>query len=138
MTARDGSFLGRGWGFPPRFTGAGAEVVMVAGAEDIHQSLRILLATRLGERAMQPGFGCALEELLFEEVDASLINRVTATVTDAILYHETRIRLDGVAVDEDGAEPGLLRIRVAYTVKSANSRFNMVFPYYLREANTPP
>jgi uncharacterized protein len=135
---RDSSFLGRGWRFPPRFHGAGALVGMVADEEDIHQSLRILLTTRLGERVMQDKFGCALDDLVFEEIDQSLINRITAAVTDSILYHETRIKLDGVRIDEDGSEHGLLLIRVSYTVRTTNSRFNMVYPFYLNEANTPP
>ncbi len=132
-----GAFLGRGWRFPPRFHAAGAEVEMVAGPEDIHQSLQILLTTQLGERIMQDKFGCALDDLLFEEIDQSLVNRITAAVTDAILYHETRIKLDGVRVDEHPTEQGLLMIHVGYTVKTTNSRFNMVFPFYLNEANKP-
>jgi phage baseplate assembly protein W len=133
----DGAFLGRGWQFPPRFHSAGAEVEMVAGPQDIHQSLQILLTTRLGERVMQDKFGCALEGLLFEEMDQSLVNRITAAITDSILYHETRIKLDGVRVDESADERGLLMIHIAYTVKTTNSRFNMVFPFYLNEANKP-
>jgi phage baseplate assembly protein W len=134
----DDGFLGRGWSFPPRFLAAGGEVSMVNGVADVHQSLHILLTTRLGERVMQTRFGCALDDLLFEEVDQSLINRITAAVTDSILYHETRIRLDGVKVEEAADEPGLLLIRISYTVKTTNSRFNMVYPFYLNEANTSP
>lgn len=137
-TPDDQGFLGRGWSFPPRFLAAGAEVGMVAGVDDVHQSLQILLTTRLGERAMQTTFGCALDDLLFEEVDQSLVNRITAAVTDAILYHETRIKLEGVKVDETASEPGLLLIRIGYTVKTTNSRFNMVFPFYLNEATAAP
>lgn len=135
--AGDGGFLGRGWRFPPRFVGAGADVEMVAGAEDIHQSLQILLSTRLGERVMQDRFGCALDDLMFEEIDQSLVNRITAAVTDAVLYHETRIKLDGVQVDRSD-EHGLVLIRLRYTIKATNSRFNLVYPFYLHEANTPP
>lgn len=136
--AVDGAFLGRGWRFPPRFLGAGAEVETAVGAEDIHQSLRILLTTRLGERVMRPDFGCALDGLVFEEADRSLVNRITAAITDAILYHETRIRVGDVSVEESADEPGLLLIRVAYTIRTTNSRYNLVFPFYLQEANSPP
>ncbi len=61
----DQPFLGTGWSFPPAFTKGGAEVEMVSGAEDIHQSLQILLSTRLGERVMQDEFGCDLHSVLF-------------------------------------------------------------------------
>ena len=67
----DPAFLGRGWSFPPRFSGRGAEVSMASGATDIHESLRILLTTYSGERTMRSGFGCGLDRLLFEELDRS-------------------------------------------------------------------
>ncbi|MCA9657107.1 MAG: GPW/gp25 family protein [Myxococcales bacterium] len=135
--ASDAAFLGRGWSFPPRFFGAGAEVAMVSGVEDIHESLEIILTTYTGERVMRPKFGCALDRLLFEELDQSLANQITATITDAILYHEPRIVLDRVSVDDSTGTEGLLQIRLAYTVRSTNSRYNMVFPFYVNEA-TPP
>lgn len=135
--ASEAAFLGRGWSFPPRFFGAGADVAMVAGVEDIHESLEIILTTYTGERVMRPRFGCALDRLLFEELDQSLANQITATITDAILYHEPRIVLDRVAVDDATGVDGLLQIRLAYTVRATNSRYNMVFPFYVNEA-TPP
>jgi len=135
--ASEAAFLGRGWSFPPRFFGAGAEVAMVSGVDDIHESLQVILTTYSGERVMQPNFGCALDRLLFEELDQSLANQITATITDAILYHEPRIILDRVTVDDSTGVAGLLHIRVAYTIRATNSRYNMVFPFYVNEA-TPP
>ncbi|MGB1278123.1 MAG: GPW/gp25 family protein, partial [Nannocystaceae bacterium] len=105
--------------------------------EDIHESLQVILTTYAGERVMQPNFGCSLDRLLFEELDQSLANQITATITDAILYHEPRIILDRVSVDDSTGVDGLLHIVVAYTVRATNSRYNMVFPFYLNEA-TPP
>ncbi|EDM80953.1 GPW/gp25 [Plesiocystis pacifica SIR-1] len=133
----DGStvpFLGTGWGFPPTFTFGGAELVTTTGVEDIHQSLQILLATRLGERAMSEDYGCNLDEIVFEEVDQRLINRVTAMVNDAILYHEPRIELLDLQVSQDAKQAELLLIRLSYRVPETNSRFNMVYPFFLTEA----
>lgn len=129
-----GSFLGRGWHFPPTFGDGGAEVEMVEDADDIAQSLQILFATQLGERVMQEDFGCDLSAFVFEEVDQGLLNRVRTVVENGILYHEPRIRLDRLDVAEDADEPGLLRIRIEYTIRGTNSRFNMVYPFYVREA----
>lgn len=130
----DQAFLGTGWSFPPTFTPGGADVALVSGAEDIQQSLQILLSTRLGERVMQDEFGCDLQGVLFEEVDQSLINTVNSMIADAILYHEPRITLDQLDVTESPAEQGLLLISLEYTVRSTNSRFNMVYPFYINEA----
>ncbi len=133
----DQSFLGTGWSFPPTFTKGGENVELVSGPEDIHQSLQILLSTQLGERVMQDEFGCDMNYLLFEEIDQSLVNTLTSMVTDAILYHEPRISLENLDVSESQAQQGLLLISIEYTVRSTNSRFNMVYPFYINEATTP-
>jgi Bacteriophage baseplate protein W len=131
--ANDQSFLGRGWAFPPSFSSGGADVQMVSGAEDVHQSLQILLATTPGQRVMQELFGCDLEGVLFEPLDQSFINAVTGMVSNAILDYEPRIDLNKLTVTETEVE-GLLRISVDYTIRSTNSRYNMVYPFYLKEA----
>jgi phage baseplate assembly protein W len=133
----DPTFLGQGWAFPPTFTAGGAEVEMVSGAEDIEQSLQILLGTWPGERVMQEGFGCDLGSQRFEELDQGLISRVEQFIKNAIIDHEPRIRLDRVDVARNAREPGSVIIAVKYTVKATNSRFNMVFPFYLTEATFP-
>lgn len=136
MTQAPAGFLGTGWSFPPSFSGGGAEVEMVSGVEDVHQSLQILLATSRDERPMQEGFGCGLDAVMFEEMDSSLINRVTNLIYDAILQHEPRVDLREVDA-RAGAEAGVLEIRIAYGIRGTNSRFNMVFPFYLNEAVAP-
>lgn len=135
---RSPAFLGTGWSFPPSFSAGGAELELVSGAEDVHQSLQILLATRLGERVMHEGYGCNLDAAMFEEVDQALINRLSSMVSDAILYHEPRVDLLGLELRQDADEPGLLLIRLDYRVPETNSRFNMVYPFYLDEATEVP
>jgi phage baseplate assembly protein W len=133
----DSSFLGTGWSFPPTFTEGGADVVTVSDAEDIHQSLQILFATTPGERVMQDDYGCDLGRYLFEEIDRSLINSLTALVSDAILFHEPRVTLNNLQISDEEADGGLLLIHIDYTIRSTNSRFNMVYPFYLSEAIPP-
>jgi uncharacterized protein len=135
--ANDASFLGTGWSFPPTFTEGGADVATVFDAEDIHQSLQILFATSLGERVMQDDYGCDLGRFLFDEIDRSLINSLTGLVSDAILFHEPRIALNDLLISDAEAEAGLLLIQIDYTIRTTNSRYNMVYPFYLREAVPP-
>ena len=132
----DQSFLGSGWSFPPTFTRGGAEVELTSGAEDVEQSLQILLSTRPGERVMQPEFGCDLQHVLFEEIDQGLLNTLDGLISDAILYHEPRITLDRLEISESEREPGLLLISLDYTIRSTNSRYNMIYPFYINEAAT--
>jgi uncharacterized protein len=130
------SFLGTGWSFPPSFGRGGAEVAMVSDVDDVHQSIQILLATSQGERPMQETFGANLDSALFEEINPSLINRVTSLIYDAILDHEPRVDLRAVDVTVADAA-GVLQIRIDYVIRETNSRFNMVFPFYLNEAVAP-
>jgi uncharacterized protein len=132
----DLAFLGRGWSFPPAFSRGGTDVEMVSNAEDIQQSLRILLGTTQGERVMQELFGCNLRDLLFDEADQWLIARIERTIKDAITLHEPRITLDEVLVDGQDVRAGALSISIRYTIRGTNSRFNMVFPFYLTETSS--
>jgi phage baseplate assembly protein W len=129
------AFLGKGWSFPPYFLNNGRDVQMVEEEEDIQQSLQILLTTAQGERVMLENFGCDLNRYLFEEISQSLINDLTNMIRDAILYYEARIDVVRIAIDESPESPGVLLINLEYTVRSTNSRYNMVFPFYLHEAN---
>ena len=109
---------------------------MVSDADDVHQSLQILLATSQGERPMQEDFGGSLDSVLFEEMNPALISQVTSLVYDAIVQNEPRVELRGVDVTTADTE-GMLQIRIDYGIRGTNSRYNMVFPFYLNEAVAP-
>ena len=132
----DEAFLGKGWSFPPQFFSSGAEVEVVSGEEDIKQSLFILFGTALNERVMFSSFGCELSRYLFEEIDQALINGLTGIIEDAILNNEPRINTDAVDVTQSSTEAGLLLISISYTIRATNNRYNMVYPFYINEANT--
>src|SRR3954468_461854 len=112
------TFLGVGWSFPPAFSSGGAEVAMVADAEDIQQSLEILFATEPGERILRETFGCGLRPFVFESVDQTLMTTIRSAVSDAVLYFEPRIRLDSVDVSESADTAGLLMISIEYTIRT--------------------
>jgi len=106
---------------------------MAAGEEDIAQGLTILFGTAVGERVMRENYGCDLTHYMFEEADQSLLTSIGGAVSDAILYYEPRIRLDGVDVTASDQTEGLILIAVRYTVRANNTRFNLVYPFYLIE-----
>ena len=127
-------FLGRGWAFPPTFSPGGGDVDTVAGAEDVVQSLHILFATALGERPMRETFGANLNRYVFAAVDHTMVSDLRGALTDAILTWEPRITLTALEVTESDDTPGLLLISVHYGLRGTNSRYNLVYPYYVREA----
>lgn len=130
--ATDIPFLGQGWGFPPEFNRSSHSVKMIAGEEDIRSSLEILLGTSIGERIMQPTYGADLKKLLFEPLDTGLKAYIEDLITTAILYHEARIRLNRVKLTAKPNE-GRIDISLDYTIRSTNSRYNFVYPFYLSE-----
>lgn len=131
------AFLGTGWKFPPTFDKAAKRVRLVSAEEDICESLQILLSTSLGERVMQPTYGCNLQELLFEPLSPTVASNIKELVRTAILYHEPRIRLNHLALEQVPTEAmsGLINIIVDYTIISTNSRFSFVYPFYLQEGS---
>jgi len=126
-------FLGRGFGFPPSF--ANGQVRMVEDEQDIHESLLILFGTLPGERVLQPRFGLDLTPLLFEPLTTTLRTLLKDRITTTLLIHEPRIRVLDLVVDDSQALEGQLQIRLEYSVRSTNTRFNLVYPYYLGDAN---
>jgi phage baseplate assembly protein W len=126
-------FLGRGWSFPPDFTGSPHDLAMVEDDADVASSLQILLSTMPGERVMQPLYGCNLSELLFDSLDTRLKTLMADKIESAILYFEPRITLESVTLDDSLILEGVVSIQVIYTVKTTNSRFNFVYPYYIQE-----
>lgn len=127
------SFLGIGWSFPPEFQIDQNSVKMISDEEDIKSSLNILLTTRLGERVMLPDYGCNLEELMFENLDRTLVTYVTELIKTAILYHEPRIDVIKIDISETDPLEGKLIIAIDYKIRATNSRTNVVFPFYKEE-----
>ena len=130
-------FLGRGWSFPPRFNPCSKQVDMVAEVADIEESLRILFSTDPGERVMLPAYGCGLRRLVFDNFSEHALTSLKDMIRKAILFFEPRILL--VRVDAVMADPleGILQIQIEYTIRTTNTRHNLVYPLYLHQATNP-
>ena len=126
------SFLGRGWSFPPSFASGG--VRMTEDEADIQASLRILFGTAPGERFLQPKYGLDMHELMFEPLSTTLRSVLKDRILTTVLVYEPRIRVLDLVIDDSRIFDGVLAIRLDYLIRSTNSRFNLVFPFYLGEA----
>lgn len=129
----DKHFLGTGWAFPPAFDARTKGAITVSQEQDVDESLRILLSTVPGERVMQPTYGCGLQRMVFEVVNESTLTELRNIVEKAVLFFEVRVTLDHVEIDTDELFDGVLRLRLDYTIRSSNTRHNMVYPLYLHE-----
>lgn len=127
------AFLGTGWSFPPEFKKTTKAVVMISDEEDIKSSLEILLSTKIGERIMQPKYGCNMDELLFNPLDLTLKTFVSELIKTAILYHEPRIDAEKIDITQGDDLNGELLVILDYKIRATNSRINMVYPFYKAE-----
>jgi uncharacterized protein len=127
------SFLGTGWGFPPRFNKATHEVDVLSDEADIQSSLEILLSTRQGERVMQHKYGCNLDEMVFEPLTTTFKTYIKDLIQTAILYYEPRIDAKKIELDDSRESEGVVVVIIEYVVRSTNSRYNFVYPFYKNE-----
>lgn len=105
---------------------------MISDEADIKNSMEILLSTRVGERILQPKYGCNLDEILFEPLTVSLQTYIKDLVFTSIYYFEPRIKPENVTLIPS-AEEGLVIVSVEYLIRATNTRHNLVYPFYLNE-----
>ena len=129
----ESNFLGIGWSFPPEFRESAKAVIMLTDETDIKSSLEILLSTKIGERIMQPKYGCNMDELLFSPLTQTLKTFVSELIRTAILYHEPRIDVEQIDITQVDDLTGELLVLIDFRVRTTNSRINMVYPLYKKE-----
>lgn len=129
---RERDFLGRGWAFPPRLSATG-EIETASMEDDIRQSILIILGTTPGERVMRPDFGSGLHALIFEPISERTSALVRHHIEEALITWEPRI--DSITINVQ-AEPshGRLLVDIRYRVRSTNTFYNLVYPFYLLES----
>lgn len=125
-------FIGTGWSFPPTFNKGTKTIEMSEGTDDIKQSLEILFSTKIGERIMNPKFGCNLFALNFTVFDLSARRYLENLVQSAVHFFETRIKIENIDFEVIDVE-GKVLVNIEYIVKTTNSRANIVYPFYLTE-----
>jgi phage baseplate assembly protein W len=127
-------FLGTGWRFPVATAPGGATAGPIAKARDdekIAQAIWIILTTTPGERVMRPDFGCGLNRLVFADLGEATIGQVIQSVERALARWEPRIDVLSVDATPDSGQENVLLIDIDYVVLATNSRFNLVYPFYL-------
>jgi phage baseplate assembly protein W len=125
------AFLGRGWAFPVQADETGG-IRMIEHEEDIRQAILVILGTNRGERVMRPDFGADLNTLVFEPISTTTMALVRHRVEEALVTWEPRIDQISVKVSAD-PQQGRLMVDIAYRVRSTNTFYNLVYPFYLME-----
>ena len=106
---------------------------MSAGIRDIEESLRIIFTTALGERIMNPLFGCSpgRQRVRGDEHLAHFLSSRTWSATP-IIFHEPRIDADQVTVEPDQIA-GILLSASATRCEGRIRASTSSIPYYLQE-----
>jgi phage baseplate assembly protein W len=124
------NFLGRGWAFPV-VPARGAGLGYVEGADCVERSIRIILDTEPGERAMRPTFGCGLRRYLMKPNSAAVRALMQQDVQTSLANFEPRITLRAVQVVPSDDEPSRVDIHIAYLHTRDRRPGNLVYPFYL-------
>lgn len=128
MLNDEARIFGRGVSFPPRL-GPDGRWATSAGAENVRESIRVILLTELEERVMLPEFGAGLKRYLFQPNSAPTHRLLAERITQALGRWEPRIAVASVDVepdeDESRAAVVALRYRLVATGAFEQLRFSV-------------
>lgn len=128
-------FLGTGWKYPIKLNQERA-IERSQQAEKVRESIWIILSTAPGERVMRPDFGCGIHAQVFAPNNMRTHGLVQFQVERALTRWEPRIDLEHVEVETDADNPTRLLVTIDYRLRGTDSRFNMVYPFYLQREET--
>ena len=124
-------FLGTGWASPVAVDENTGDIRLSRHENDVEEAIVTILKTAPGERLMRPDFGCGIHDYVFAPDNAQTAGMIRFHVEQALGRWEPRIVNLSVRVSSDRTRSGVLLIHIAYTVRSTDSRFNLVYPFYL-------
>lgn len=130
---RQHAFLGTGLHFPIIVDEVTGRMQESAYEENIKESIYLIIMTRKGERMMRPDFGCDIHRYMFDTVDYTTLNRMKCAVEEALIRWEPRITDVKVEIADMVQEKNAVQIEITYKVRTTNSPYNLVFPFYLEE-----
>lgn len=110
-----------GLAFPFRIDPGTGGIARAAGAEKIRQNIRIVLATRLGERVMLRDYGTRLHSLVHDPNDEALIVLIRRELQQALLAWEPRALVTALtigrsAIGEAGDPEATLVLDLQFTL----------------------
>ena len=83
----------------------------------VRSNLTNLILTRRGERVMQPEFGCAVHEHIFDHITDDLMAQVRGSVEEAVQIWMPFVTIESVEVSKDENE-NKVYIRLSYSLKA--------------------
>ena len=106
-------------------------IAMNALEDHVRQSILLILQTAKGERVMRPDFGARLRDLTFEPLNQATISLAQHYVQEALTRFEPRIEILNVEMRCQPNSRIDLLIHLQYRVRSTDTTFNLVYPFYI-------
>ena len=122
--------IGTGLRFPLRPDARGM-LGYNSGADNIEQSLKLVLLTNARERVMRREFGSKLREMLFAPGSEQSLRLIEESCSEAIRDWEPRVDMISIVAAADPALPSHVIIDLSYSIRATYVRGNLVFPLYL-------
>lgn len=107
--------------FPTRLEAGLGQFRGLEAADELSQSVRMILLTRKGERPLRPDFGTQLERFAFEGTSTTTLNLLRQEIVSALQRWEPRIFHIEVTFDHD-AENGVLTAHITYEARRTGAR----------------
>lgn len=117
----EGAIFGRGMSFPPR-VGVDGRIVWSEGAQNIRESIQVILLTNFRERVRLPEFGGGLAAFLFEPNNVGTRHLIEERILQALKRWEPRIAIETVRVEEDPADREAALATIQYKLVATQSR----------------
>lgn len=130
-TKQKPGFLGAGFRWPLNVD-EGRGVALSSAERNIAQAIRLLLGTRPGERRRRPGFGCRIHEFVFAPNNLQTRQSIRDAVLQSLIRWERRIEDISVDVTTDPRDIDHLEVDIRYKIRTTNSAYNLVYPFYLQ------
>lgn len=106
---------------------------MLSGEKKIHDSIKTILSTRVGERVFMPQFGSKLYLTLFENNSMIFRDLVEMYVKEALANWEKRVDVDAVQVS--GVDDNnMVNILISYHIKNSNVHGSYVYPFNVSDS----
>lgn len=124
----DARYIGSTLAIPLKVKAGGGLYVLTSPTAVLRQSIYVILATRIGERLLNPEFGSRLPELLFEPNDIILATLGTQYIREALRRWEPRIEVETVTWDPPVGSQRT--VRIGYVETRTRRQENQLFPWF--------
>jgi phage baseplate assembly protein W len=132
MPTGNDDFRGACWS-APLAAGADGRIALARLDDSIRQSILLIIGTAKGERVMRPTFGCGIHELVFAPNDPTTHALLSQEIRDALIDWEPRVSVLDIQIETHAEDGNKLIITLQYRVRSTNTTFNLVYPFYLEK-----